>query len=279
MEPIIITAASLEEAKKDAATKFGVDESEVSVKVLEEVKGLFGKVQLRVEASVGGKASKPAAKKAPAAKKPAKPEKAVVEAPVEAAPVEEAAPAKKSARPARGKKADAPSADAGEQAEGGESETVSYNATDADAKVLADIAVSILEAADIDAQIEVVSLNGRYVNLKVDGKDTAHLVGKHGEVLNAFQMIVNVIGSKKMEGAARATIDGNSYRERREKALTALAQDLAAEVINRKEEAVLDALPAFERRIVHKALQVIDGVSTYSEGEEPNRRVVIAPVG
>ena len=69
----------------------------------------------------------------------------------------------------------------------------------------------------------------------------------------------------------------NDYRKRREDALTNLATKIAEQVLERQEEAVLDALPAFERRIVHKALSTIGGIATYSEGEEPNRRVVIAP--
>jgi hypothetical protein len=80
-----------------------------------------------------------------------------------------------------------------------------------------------------------------------------------------------------LDAGIRATLDGNDYRRRREEALTQLASKIAAQVLDRGEEAVLDALPAFERRIVHKALSEIDGVTTYSEGEEPNRRVVIVP--
>jgi spoIIIJ-associated protein len=75
----------------------------------------------------------------------------------------------------------------------------------------------------------------------------------------------------------RVTLDGNDFRRRREDQLTKLAQSIADQVAKRGEEAVLDALPAFERRIVHKALSEYGGVQTYSEGEEPNRRVVIAP--
>jgi spoIIIJ-associated protein len=103
-------------------------------------------------------------------------------------------------------------------------------------------------------------------------------VGKHGDVLNAMQYLVNIIASRRIERGVRATLDGNDYRRRREEALTTLAQRIAEQVQKRGEEAVLDALPAFERRIVHKALGEISGVTTYSEGEEPNRRVVIAPV-
>ena len=129
----------------------------------------------------------------------------------------------------------------------------------------------------MQVNVTVGEISGRYVSLKLDGKDAAYLVGKHGEVLNALQYLVNVVAHRRFGTEARATLDGNDYRKRREDVLTQMASQIAAQVRERGEEAVLDALPAFERRIVHKALQEIDGVSTYSEGEEPNRRVVIAP--
>ena len=88
---------------------------------------------------------------------------------------------------------------------------------------------------------------------------------------------MNIICGRRYNNGVRATIDANDYRKRREEALTRLANKVADQVIERGEEAVLDVLPAFERRIVHKALSVRTGIATYSEGEEPNRRVVIAP--
>jgi spoIIIJ-associated protein len=93
-----------------------------------------------------------------------------------------------------------------------------------------------------------------------------------------MQYLVNIIAGRRFDNGVRATLDGNDYRRRREEALTLLATKIADQVKSRGEEAVLDALPAFERRIVHKALSTYEGISTYSEGEEPNRRVVIAPI-
>jgi spoIIIJ-associated protein len=139
------------------------------------------------------------------------------------------------------------------------------------------LVLGILEAGQLDVTAQVTGISGRYVNVELDGKDAAFLVGKHGEVLNALQYVVNIIANQQYGTGIRATLDGNNYRHRREDALTKLAQRIAEQVAERGEEAVLDALPAFERRIVHKALGDQPGVTTYSEGEEPNRRVVIAP--
>jgi spoIIIJ-associated protein len=92
-----------------------------------------------------------------------------------------------------------------------------------------------------------------------------------------MQYLMNIIAGRTLDNGVRTIIDGADYRHKREEALVKLARGIAKEVKARGEEAVLDALPAFERRIVHKTLADIEGVTTYSEGEEPNRKVVIAP--
>ncbi|MBL8047073.1 MAG: KH domain-containing protein [Chthonomonas sp.] len=281
MEVLEFSAKSLDEARNTAATKFGVDASDVTVEVLEETKGLFGKVTLKVKASVGSGAPAKAEKKPAAAAKAPRAKKAEA-TPVEEPVVEEAAPAaeKPARKPARGKAATAKEAPAAEEKSGSddEEERAEYTATDEDGEKLLGALKGILDAGDVKAVVEVTSIKGRYVNLKIDGKDAGHLVGKHGEVLNSLQYLLNVIGSKTLGLHARATLDGNDYRKRREDALTKHATDIAQQVIENQMEAVLDALPAFERRVVHKALSELEGISTYSEGEEPNRRVVISPL-
>lgn len=265
MESIEIQATTVDAATKSAAEKLGVDAKRLKVTVLEEVKGLFGKASVRIRAEVKPEAASKAKPKA-AKKEPAPPEvKEVV-------PEPKAKPSratKTKAAPAQGKTAGDENTD--------EEDRPEAVATKEDAKLAAKIVDDILELADLQGEITTTSFNGRYVNLELDGKDVAYLVGKHGEVLNAFQYLVNVMMARKLGNGVRVTLDGNHYRQRREEALSQLANQIAEQVIERGEEAVLDALPAFERRVVHKALQDVDGVQTYSEGEEPNRRVVIAP--
>jgi len=278
MQAIEVTAKSLDEAKKSAAIKLGVDVGSVEVSVLEETKGLFGKTTVRVRASVIEKPA-PVAVAAPA---PA----AIVEAPAsahvaEAAEAPAAKPAPKRTRSPRAPKEPKPAAEPSTEehvavaAPAEEAEEV--KATQEDAEKLAALLREIVASADLEVTVEATEVSGRYVNLQLDGKDVAHLVGKHGEVLNALQYLVNIIGNRRIANGVRATLDGNDYRKRREDTLTSLAQNIADQVKKRGEEAVLDALPAFERRIVHKALSTVTGITTYSEGEEPNRRVVIAP--
>lgn len=281
MQSVEVTAKSLDEAKKSAAEKLGVSVDQVETSVLEETKGLFGKTTLRVRATVIEQG--PAASEAPAPAKKA-----------EAPPQETAAPesepeAAATAKPAGGRRPRTPRPPKDAPAEAPSEETAQTEsparddagpevvATEEDAERLADLLREIVASGDLEVTVQPAGVNGRYVNLVLDGKDVAFLVGKHGEVLNALQYLVNIIGNRKLTAGVRATLDGNDYRKRREDTLTQLAVNIAEQVKKRGEEAVLDALPAFERRIVHKALSTVTGISTYSEGEEPNRRVVIAP--
>ncbi len=282
MDTLEIVATSLDEARQQAATQLGIEPDAVVIKVLEETKGLFGRPgKIRVEASAG-KAK--AAKKAPAKK--AKEEEPVAE--VEAAPAEKPAKGRGKAAKAteevaeeapakpkgRGKKTEEAPAASSDEEKPARPEVI---ATQEDADNIVAIIDGLMETADLDAQTNVTEVNGRYINLEIDGKDVGYLVGRRGEVLNALQYIANVIASRKLQPGVRIVLEGDNYRKRREEVLTELATNIAKEVKARGEEAVLDALPAFERRIVHQALVEFDGVTTYSEGEEPSRRVVIAP--
>jgi spoIIIJ-associated protein len=292
MQTLEFTAKTVQEATQTAAQKLNVAPERVRVTVLEETKGLFGKSSVRVRAEVAAEEAAPAP--APAAPKAAKatpaPTPVEVVEDVQAAldPVVEEKPAPKG-RGRRGakKETEAPASAAPaapvEEAPAAAAPVAAaesdeaYVASADDAEAVAEVVRELLEAAGVQVSAKVGEINGKYVSIVLDGKDVAFIVGKHGEVLNALQYLVNIVIGRRMERQVRVTLDGNDYRRRREEALTQLASKIAAQVKERGEEAVLDALPAFERRIVHKALSEIDGVTTYSEGEEPNRRVVIAP--
>lgn len=281
MEAIELSAANLDEATANAAAQLGVSPSDVKVTVLEETKGLFGRPgKVRIKAEVAAK-KKPAKAKA---EKPVKEAKAEPVAEAAPAPAEEA-PAEKPARGGRGrKKAEAVEAAPTEEAAAeapaekpAREDLPEAKASQEDADKMVALVSELMELGKLDVDVTCASFNGRYVNLELDGQDVGYLVGRRGEVLNALQYVCNVIAARQLHNGVRITVEGNNYRQRREEALTNLAQDIAEQVRERGEEAVLDALPAFERRIVHQALVEFDGVVTYSEGEEPNRRVVIAP--
>jgi spoIIIJ-associated protein len=299
MPSLELTAKSVEEARKSAADKLGVAADQIVVTVIEETKGLFGKVQLRVRAETADAApvaGAPAPAPSEVAEKPAakaeKPKSTrggkakVADVAPEPEPEEivtaavELEAEKPAERPARGGRRGSRSAEPAAEPEGGAeapAEVSEIVATEEDAKNLLAIVENIIEKTGLDVQAQITDIQGRYVNIALDGGQAGYLVGKHGEVINALQYLTNIISNRKYDNGVRSTIECNDYRRRREETLTTMAVKIAHAVLERQEEAVLDALPAFERRIVHKALQTVDGISTYSEGEEPNRRVVIAP--
>ncbi|BBO22859.1 RNA-binding protein [Candidatus Nitrosymbiomonas proteolyticus] len=150
-------------------------------------------------------------------------------------------------------------------------------ATQEDADAIIPRVEEVLAASGLEVNVRLKNMQSRYVNLEIDGEEAGYLIGRNGEVLNALQYLMNISISQSLNNGVRVTLDADDYRSQRETSLMRYAERIAQEVRNRREEAVLDPLPAFERRIIHKALSEIDGVTTYSEGEEPNRRVVIAP--
>lgn len=306
MQPLDITATSAEEARAKAAKTFGVEPERIKLTVIEEKKGLFGQGRVRVRAELEAAPEPEPQPVAPtpepqpeveaAAPAPERPrrrrtvatetEEAPVqaEAPaVEVAPVEPA-PAEKRGRrrkPVEAEPAATEVAPSGEKPEKSEKpEEVEENpviATEEDANTLVGLLQQVLTSGGLGATVQCSSLTGKYVNIELDGPDVRFLIGKRGEVLNAIQYLMNVVATRKLGTGVRVVIDGDSYRQKREQVLSNYAIGIAEQVRERGEEAVLDPLPAFERRIIHKALLEVEGVTTYSEGEEPNRCVVIAP--
>lgn len=113
-----------------------------------------------------------------------------------------------------------------------------------------------------------------YVELELVGRDAARFAGPQ---LDALQYVVNIIINKRYDKSTRAILDVGDYRKQRAERLRRMALEVAQQVKERGEEAVLDPLNAIERRIIHHTLMDDPDVYTYSEGEEPERRVVISP--
>ena len=145
------------------------------------------------------------------------------------------------------------------------------------AKEFADgFAVAAADTLEITAFVASEEPEG--IILGFDGPDAHLLVGRAGRTLDALQYIAsNVVNRRSMRGRLHVIFDADSYRARREETLKKLATDLSAQVVATGEEAVLDPLSPLERRIVHNALKDISGVRTYSEGEEPERYIIISP--
>jgi spoIIIJ-associated protein len=275
METIEVVASSVEEAIERAAVQLGVEASAVKSEVIDQTKGLFGKP---------GKVTVKAWAEKVEAPKPKAPPKVVETVPVEEAVVAEEVAEEKPKRRTRVKKEEAEEAPKAEVEASGDApeekgEQADVVASEEDAEKLLGVLKSLLAAGDMSAEATISRLNGRYVHIDIDGKDVGFLIGRRGEVLNSIQYLMNVISARHLNNGVRVVVEGDNYRERRAEALSEMAQRIAAQVVERGEEAVLDALPAFERRVIHQALVDFEGISTYSEGEEPDRCVVIAPAG
>lgn len=133
--------------------------------------------------------------------------------------------------------------------------------------------ISKLPSDDLTYSVEE---NGNTIKVNIEGKDTGYLIGYRGEVLNSIQTIVSNIASKSTKEKARVLVNIGGFREKREKDLQNLATKIAGTVIKTKKEIILEPMSAYERKIIHTKLQENDKVKTYSIGEEPYRKVVVA---
>lgn len=109
----------------------------------------------------------------------------------------------------------------------------------------------------------------------ISGEQASKLIGYRGETINSIQNILSAIGNKNTEQRVRVSVDICDYREKREKLLQELARKLEKTVIRTGKKIVLEPMSAYERKVLHSALQESSKVTTYSIGEEPHRRVVI----
>jgi spoIIIJ-associated protein len=140
--------------------------------------------------------------------------------------------------------------------------------------IAADYLEHLLDIADYDGDIDLDVENDRAI-VAIVGTDLQPLVGKHGETLDALQELTRLAVQQKTGSRSRLMLDVSGHRAARRTQLSALAAETAATVLESGEQARLAPMNPFERKVVHDAVAAIDGVHSASEGEEPNRRVVI----
>jgi len=134
----------------------------------------------------------------------------------------------------------------------------------------------LLQRMKIDYQIEKVEWENGITRINIIGKDMGLLIGRKGETLNALQFIAGLMINRKREEKMRIVLDVEDYRKKREQSLEALAIRLAEKAKQTQKNVIMRPMSSQERRIVHTVLQEDSHVVTYSMGEEPNRKVVIA---
>ncbi|MBF0787417.1 MULTISPECIES: RNA-binding cell elongation regulator Jag/EloR [unclassified Streptococcus] len=132
----------------------------------------------------------------------------------------------------------------------------------------------ILDDMDVEARIETTH-NRRTINLQVDTDEPGRVIGYHGKVLKSLQLLAQNFLYNRYERNFYVTINVNDYVEHRAEVLQGYAQKLAERVLEEQEAYHTDPMSSSERKIIHRIISKMDGLTSYSEGSEPNRYVVV----
>lgn len=300
MKYLDMTGKTEEEAVSRALAQLGLDRDEVSVEILERAKsGFFGigasPAKVRVtygleepEVELAPKAApapKPAEKKPEAPKPAAKPvEKAEEKPQAVPASAQEAPRAEKPERKKKKKPAEKPQRR--DQEAAGEEINIPLpepedlgepcGDDDEKAKQIRTFLEGLLQHMDSAAQVTIYQPEkGRY-KVILEGEKLGALIGRRGETLDAIQQLTNYSVNRGSDKRVRIHVDAENYRLKREQSLQHLARKVAAKVIKYKRNVTLEPMNAYERHVIHTALQDVENVTTYSMGTEPNRRVIVA---
>ena len=293
MEKTIVTSGkTIDLAIEAALTQVGLDRDSVSVMVLQQAKSGFlgfgaqpAKVQVTYEApdpvpekpkAALGAASRSKPKAAAPVKKPEAPKAEPVKPePVKAESVKPAAP--KVEKP----KAEKPKA-----------EKPRAEKPKAEKKVAAPKTYAPAEPGSVEEKIEVFlkgvlermgsnavphcwKEEGNSYKVDLVGDDLGYLIGRRGDTLDAIQHLANYTINRDVEGHIRINVDAECYREKREDSLRRYARKKAQQVLKALRRTTLEPMNAYERHVIHSALQDMENITTHSTGTEPNRRVVI----
>ena len=290
---IDVTGKTEDEAIQSALAQLKMDRDDVSVEILERAKSGFlgiGSAPARVRVSYDdGKAEeavKPAEK--PAAPKPEKkvePSAAPKAVPMYAPEVLQkkeprAAKEERSGCPAREERRErAPRAERAERPTPQPKPIVDLGeeCRDEKSEQIRSFLKGLLEHMDSAAEIKIYeSEKGRY-KVYLEGEKLGALIGRRGETLDAIQQLTNYsINRGSEKNRVRVQVDAENYREKREQSLERLAEKVAGKVTKYRRNVTLEPMNAYERHVIHTALQDTPGVTTFSIGTEPNRRVVVS---
>jgi spoIIIJ-associated protein len=145
------------------------------------------------------------------------------------------------------------------------------------AELLEELLEEIADSLGLEAEVRVEERDGTLAG-RLEGEDVGLFIGRHGQTIDAVQHLAQRIVFPEGPSSVRVVIDANGYRERRAEALHAEADDAADEALSSGKPVELEPLPPFERRIVHEYLRERGDVETHSEGNEPERYLVVTPL-
>jgi len=153
---------------------------------------------------------------------------------------------------------------------------VSYDVTESKVEKTEQFLAGLFEKMEIDAQLQISEDEEGSINVELAGENIGSVIGRRGEMLDAIQHLANYAVNHGESGRTRISIDAENYRAKRVEALEKLAQKVAGKAVKYRRNVTLEPMNAYERHIIHAALQDYPGVTTYSTGSEPNRRIVVA---
>ena len=277
MSYIDVTGKTEEEAIQSALAQLGMERDDVSVEILERAKSGFlgmGAKPARVRVTYGPD-------EAPVEEIAAPVKPAVVEEPVkkeepkkpqQPKPVRQQQPKPAQPRQAKPRREENRTEEAAPAAPA----VALPECSDDNAVRITAFLTGLLTHMESPAAVKVYEEEkGRY-KVILEGQKLGALIGRRGETLDAIQQLTNYAVNSGSEKRIRVHVDAENYRARREASLESLAMKVAAKVKKYRRSVTLEAMNAYERHVIHAALQDVKGVTTYSVGTEPNRRVVVA---
>ncbi len=148
------------------------------------------------------------------------------------------------------------------------------------AEALEELLEEIVEGLGLDAEIEIdIDEADGVLRGSLRGNDVGLFIGRRGQTIDAVQHLAQRIVFREGPSPVRVVIDADGYRQRRAETLQADAEEAAREAVHTGSPVELEPMPAAERRIVHELLRELGGVETHSEGDEPERRLIVSPLG
>ena len=293
----IITGKTIDEAKANAVAQLGLDADGFSYQVIQLPKSGFlgfGAQPAKIEVSYEMPDPQPEAPKVALSsasrskpKAPKKPEDPKAEAPKPEAP--KAAPVKEETKPAAPKAEEAPKPEKKERRENREKKPQAPREPKEpkEPKVYAPAQPGSVEEkieqfiAGLLAHMGSKAVphcwkeEGNTYQVELVGEDLGYLIGRRGDTLDAIQHLANYSINRGVEGHIRINVDAESYREKRDDSLRRYAVKKAQQVLKMRRRTTLEPMNAYERHVIHAALQDMDNITTHSTGVEPNRCVVI----
>ncbi|MCI9122175.1 MAG: KH domain-containing protein [Oscillibacter sp.] len=284
---IDVTGKNEDEAISKALAQLGLDRDDVSVEVLERAKSGFlglGACPAKIRVYYGPEEEEAVQEEPPAPPAP-QPEKEEPRPTPEKRPKERPAPPpeKKKERPAPPEQKKRPAPEKPEKPEMQEAQeppappaALGEEVNDEKSEAIKTFLTGLLEHMGCTAGIKVYQPEkGRY-KVILEGQGLGALIGRRGETLDAIQQLTSYAVNRSGGSRVRIHLDAENYRAKREQSLQHLARKTAGKVVRFRRSFTLEPMNAYERHVIHTALQDYEGVTTYSTGTDPNRRVVIA---